>query len=420
MLDQLQALDIPIRTVIVGAGAMGKGLLYQTTLTPGIQCVALADIRIERAVACADAFGLPYRIVETLNDLHAAIRTGALAVCEDGDLLARCELSDVFLESSNAILPAAQFALAALEHGQHLVLMNAEIDLIFGPYLMKEAHHKGLVYTSCDGDQHGVIKRLVDDLRLWGFELVMAGNIKGYLDRASDPTAIIPEADKRDLDYRMAAAYTDGTKLNIEMALVANALGCRTDVPGMHGPRAASVQDVFERFDLETLWRDHRPVVDYILGAQPDGGVFAIGWQDNAYQGRMLRYYKMGNGPFYLFYRPYHLCHVEAMACVADAALNGRSLLEPRHGLRTNVIAYAKTPLKAGKTLDGIGGYCCYGQIENTMDSNASPGLPICLADGVRLARDMAQGARIALADVVYDAQREDFQLFDRAQSSGR
>ena len=137
---------------------------------------------------------------------------------------------------------AGEFAIYALAERKHLVLMNAEIDLIYGPYLLELAQRRGVTYTSCDGDQHGVIKRLVDDLRLWGFQLVMAGNIKGFLDRYSNPKKIVPEADKRNLDYKMATAFTDGTKLNIEMALVANALGLRVHKPGMHGPDAGNVR----------------------------------------------------------------------------------------------------------------------------------------------------------------------------------
>ena len=127
----------------------------------------------------------------------------------------------------------------------------------------------------------------------------------------------------------MCTAYTDGTKLCIEMALLANALGLATPVPGMHGPRAAHVREVFDLLDVDGLWRRHGPFVDYVLGAQPDGGVFAIGRCEHPYQRDMMAYYKMGKGPLYLFYRPYHLCHVEAMKCVAEAALDGRSLLEP-------------------------------------------------------------------------------------------
>jgi len=419
-LDRLRALDREIRVVIVGAGAMGKGLFYQCDVTPGFDCVGIADVELERAAACAAMTGREYRVVGTSAEARAALDRGIVAVCADGALLAECAGADVLIESSNCIGPAARFAISAVESGKHLVLMNSEIDLAFGPYLAELAHRRGVVYTSCDGDQHGVLKHLVDDLTLWGFELVMGGNMKGFLDRAANPTTIVPEADKRNLGYKMCTAYTDGTKLCIEMALLANALSLATPVPGMHGPRAGHVREVFDLLDIESLWRRHGPFVDYVLGAQPDGGVFAVGLCEDPYQRDMMAYYKMGKGPLYLFYRPYHLCHVEAMECVAEAALDGRSLLEPAAGLRTNVFAYAKRDLAAGETLDGIGGYTCYGMIDNCGTGGAHPGLPICLAEDVRLARDVRRGEPVLLQDVEADPAAFEFDLFRRAQAASR
>jgi predicted homoserine dehydrogenase-like protein len=245
----------------------------------------------------------------------------------------------------------------------------------------------------------------------------MAGNIKGYLDRYINPTTIAPEADKRNLDHKMCSSYTDGTKLCVEMAVLANALGLRTAVPGMLGPRVASVYDVFDHFDFESLWSDREPLVDYILGAQPTGGVFAVGYTENDFQQFTLDWFppRMGPAPFALFYRPYHLGHIEAMTCVVEAALDGRAVLKPDHGFRTNVFTYAKKDLRAGDILDGLGGYACYGLIENVADGKSNEGVPICLANGITLKRDIAKDERIGLADVEYDPRRADFKLFARA-----
>ena len=397
---------------------MGKGLLYQCLETPGFECVALADIEPERAVRCAEAFDVPYRIVESSHAMTRAIEEGTLALCEQGMLAATCEPADVFIESTSAIAEAGRFTEAALEHGKHVAMMNAEADLIFGPYLARRADEKGVTYTSIDGDQHGVIRRLVIEIELWGFDLVMAGNMKGYLDRYANPTSIIPEADKRNLDYRMCTAYTDGTKLCVEMALIANALGLRTPVPGMHGPRADHVKDVPSLFDLEEMFAEHGPVVDYILDAEPDGGVFAVGYCEEPYQQEMMQYYKMGDGPFYVFYRPYHLCHVEALQSVAEAVLDDYALLRPDHGFETNVYAYAKRDLKAGETLDGIGGYCCYGLIENTEAQEEAPGVPICLIEDTELIRDVEKDEKLLADDVQLDSQRPDVQMYEKALQS--
>lgn len=422
ILRRLRRAKAGIRIGIVGAGAMGRGLLHESRITPGIDCVAISDISIDKAIAAAKSGRRGYRVVGDLDAMRKSIKEGFVAVCEDGELVARCELVDALIEASNAITAAARMAIAAVEHRKHLVLMNSEIDLLFGPYLLNLARKHGVTYTSCDGDQHGVIKHLIDDITLWGFDLVMAGNIKGFLDRYSDPVKIIPEADIRNLDYRMATSYTDGTKLCIEMALLANGCGLRVTSPGMSGPRAKHVTEVFDLFDFDALWRDRAPVADYILGAEPNGGVFVVGHCDDPYQGRMLSYYKMGPGPFYLFYRPYHLCHVEAMACVAEAVLDGESVLQPDYGLRTNVYAYAKRPLRRGETLDGLGGFTCYGLIDNN-DDGSHAGLPICLAHDVTLERDISKDEPIGLEDVRVDPSRFDFDLFFKTaalQTAGR
>ncbi len=413
--SRLAELDRPIRVSMTGAGAMGRGLFHQFQKTPGIACVVLADVEIDRAIDCARAADIRYRIAESARQVEQAIDDGILAVCTDGMLAASCEQADVFLESTSAIADAGHYALSAVRHGMHLVLMNAEIDLIFGPLLLREAHRQGLVYTSCDGDQHGVIKRLVDEVTLWGFDLVMAGNIKGFLDRRADPTSIIPEADKRHLDYRMCTAYTDGTKLAIEMALLANALDLRTAVPGMYGPRASHASQALTLFDLESIGWRQRPVIDYVLGAAPDGGVFVIGHDESSYQRDMMAYYKMGRGPYYVFTRPYHLCHVEAVRCIAEAQLDGYSLLQPSHGYRTNVFAYAKRNLKAGERLDGVGGYAAYGLVEDVGTAQRTHGVPICLAEDIELTRDVEMDSPITLSDVECPAARQDWKLYEQA-----
>lgn len=420
MRERLRGLDEKIQVAMAGAGAMGRGLLYQCTVTPAFQCVALADVDVDAAINCAEEVEVAYEVVSDLEGLNECVRNGRLALCEDASLAARAGAADVFIDASNAIEDAARFCPVAINHGKHLVMMNAEADLAFGPHLMQRAAEQGVTYASCDGDQHGVIKRLIDDLRLWGFDLVMAGNIKGYLDRYANPTSIVPEADKRNLDYRMCTAYTDGTKLGVEMALLANALNLRTPVPGMHGPRADHVKEVPELFDLEALWGEHGPVVDYILGAEPDGGVFAVGYCEDPYQRRMMEYYKMGEGPFYIFYRPYHLCHVEAMEAIATAVLDNQSLLQPEYGHVADVYAYAKTDLEPGNQLDGIGGYACYGLIENCSEQDGQPGLPVTLAHDARVTSEIKKDEKIPASQVKIDEDRADVRLHKRSLAASR
>ena len=417
MLTRLESLAQPIKVAIVGAGHTGKALLYQCRITPGIECVAIADIDVPKAVDACTTLNCPFEIAKDRADLQDVIGRGAVGVCENGELLAQCEGVDVLIESSSAVGAGGHFAAMALESGMHVVMMNAEADLIFGPYLMRLAAKNDVVYTTCDGDQPGVLQRLVREVRLWGFELVMVGNIKGFLNRYANPTTIIPEADKRFLDYKMCTAYTDGTKLCVEMALMANALGLETDVPGMHGHKAQDIIEVLDLFDLEQLHARRGAVVDYVLGAVPYGGIFVVGRTDNPFQQKMMNYFpsRQGDGPFYVFNRPYHLCHVEAMQCVAEAFLDHEALLQPTYGFKTNVYAYAKRQLHAGEKLDGIGGYTCYGLIENCACNQDRLGLPICLADDVVLKRDIRKDEKLFMDDILCNLQRMDYRLYDLA-----
>ena len=417
LLDQLRRLEKPIKIGIVGIGSIGRGMVLQSYLTPGIDCVAIADIDINKAIAASKRFDCDYQVVENLNEMHDAIERGKLAVSENGDLIACCELLDVFVEATSSIVGGGKYGVLALENDKHLVMMNYEADLMFGRYLMSLADEKHRIYTVCDGDQPAVLKRMIDEIEFMQFKIVMAGNMKGFLDRYANPTSIKPEADKRDLDYKMCTSYTDGSKLCVEMAVLANGLNGRTVMPGMAGPRMDNIQDVFEYFDFEEIWDGKHPLVDYVLGAKPSGGVFVIGYTDKLYQQDTLAWLppNMGPGPFYLFYRPYHLCHFESLATIAEAIINNRPVLKPDYGIKTNVYTYAKKNLHQGENLDGLGGYASYGLIENCSDNEFKAGLPICLSEGATLKREIVKDDKIHIEDVDFNKENDGFKLYSKA-----
>jgi predicted homoserine dehydrogenase-like protein len=416
LLNQLKNLTEEIKVGIIGIGSIGKGLVYQCHITPGIKPVAIADIILDKAEDCAKWLDVDYEIVSSTVELNSAISRGVLAVCKEGLLIAASEEIAALIEASNAILDGAKHVVEAIEHGQHIIMMNYEAELMYGPLLLKKAEENKVVYTCADGDQPTVIKKLVDEIKFMGFELVMAGNIKGYMDRYTNPIKIAPEADKRSLDHKMCSSYTDGSKLNVEMAVLANALNLQTHIPGMYGRKMASIYDIFNAYNFEELYKDRNPVVDYVLGAIPKGGVFVIAYTEDKFQQYTLDWYPpdMGPGPFYLFYRPYHLGNIEALACVAEAVLYNNARLKPDYGMKTNVFCYAKKDLKAGDILDGMGGYCCYGLVENLADQEVD-GVPICLADQIKLKRDYMKDDRIQFSDVELLQQREAFDLYFEA-----
>lgn len=414
---RLQSLEKEIRVAVIGIGSIGKGLVYQVNATPGMKPVALADIYINKAIDCAKWLQLDYQVVNTLSDLNYAIQRGKVAITDNGELLASSGLVHVMIESSNAVLQGALHALKAIQNHQHVVMMNFEAEMMYGPVLLKAADEEGVVYTCADGDQPTVIKRMIDEIELWGLDIVMAGNIKNYLDRYTDPIKIAPEADKRTLDHKMCSSYTDGTKLCVEMAVLANAINGKTAIPGMFGHKMKHVNEIFNYVNFDEVWDRKHPLVDYVLGSEPKGGVFVVAHTTDKFQQYTFNWFPpdVGPGPYYVFSRPYHLGHIEAMLCVAEAYLDGTARLQPIHGMRTNVHSYAKRDLKAGDILDGMGGFNSYGLIENLTDEQLTPGLPILLNDNLKLIRDIAKDQRIGLGDVIYNPNDNAFKLYFQA-----
>ena len=257
LLDQLKKVKSPIKIGIVGIGSIGRGMVLQSSLTPGIECSAIADINLDRAIDVAKQFNYNYKVVNSLSEMNEAIQKGQLAVCEDGNLIACCEQISVFIEATSSIIGGALYGDKALDHNQHLIMMNYEADLMYGSYLMSKARRNNLVYTVCDGDQPAVIKRIIDEVEFMGFKIVMAGNMKGFLDRHVTPYSIKGEAEKRDLDPKMCSSYSDGTKFCVEMAVMANGIGGYAATPGMYGPKMSSIHEIFDHFDFQTNleWR---------------------------------------------------------------------------------------------------------------------------------------------------------------------
>ena len=386
MYRELLALEergAPVRVAVVGAGgSMGLGVSLQLGKSPGLRLAAAVDVDVARATQAATLSGRPWTLASTDAEVTRALRNGSTVVTADiFPLLARGrEAVDVLVESTNTVAFAARAVESALRAGIDVVLMNAEVDCLLGPRLHAIARESGTIVTSDAGDQHGVLMRMIDEIRLWGFEIVMAGNIKGFLDRHATPTSIAEEARKRNLNPVMCAAYTDGTKLNIEMALVANATGLVPAQRGMLGPRAGHVSEVFGKFDLASL--RNPGVVDYVLGAEPGGGVYVVGHSGDPVQQSYLAYYKMGQGPFYLFYRPYHLCHLETPWAIASAAVARRPILAPAGRPVADVVTFAKTDLTQGTELPiGIGSEHVYGMIDRQSVCVAKGAVPICLLD---------------------------------------
>ena len=396
----------PIRVALVGAGYMGRGIALQIiAATPGMELVAVSNRTLSEAERAYRQAGIDeVREVESVADLETAMMNGQCAVTDDAALLCQAEGVDAIIEATGTIEFGAQVALQAIDGGKHLVLMNAELDATLGPILRVYADRAGVVITNADGDQPGVIMNLYRFVKMIGCRPVLAGNIKGLHDPYRTPETQRAYAARYHQKPRMVTSFADGTKISMEMAVVANGTGFRVGRRGMYGLHCAHVRDTLTLFPMDQLLDGG--LVDYVVGAEPAPGVFVLGYNEQPLQQRYLKYYKMGDGPLYVFYTPYHLCHLEVPVTVARAVLFQDATLAPLGGPVCDVITAAKRDLQAGEVLDGIGGFHSYGLLENADVCQAENLLPMGLSEGCRLKGDISKDRVITYADVELPAGR--------------
>ena len=394
----------PIRVGVVGAGFMARGIVLQIcTAVPGMRVVAVANRSLTGAQRAYNEAGVGNtRVVESKAQLQQAIDSNVPAVTENALLLCRADGIDAIIEVTGTIEHAAHVIVEAIAHGKHVVMMNAEVDGTIGPILKTYADRAGVVLTFSDGDQPGVMMNLYRFVQGIGVKPVLCGNIKGLHDPYRNPTTQIAFAKQWGQQPAMVASFADGTKISFENAIVANGTGMRVGQRGMFGPTVAagtSIETVGDLYPLEALL-EGPGIVDYVVGAAPGPGVYVLGTHDHPQQQHYLALYKLGKGPLYCFYTPYHLCHFEVPNTVARAVLFADAALAPLGAPCVEVATAAKIDLKAGQTIDGLGGYMSYGLAENATTARAANLLPIGLAEGCTLKRDVAKDAVLTFDDV--------------------
>jgi predicted homoserine dehydrogenase-like protein len=394
----------PIRLGMIGAGFMGRGVALQiATAVPGIRLVAIANRTLENArrTYAEAGNGEPY-VIESPSALSAAIAADQPAITEDWRLLTESPDIEVILEVTGSIHYAAEAVLSAIEHGKHVVLMNAELDGTVGPLLKTKADAAGVIYTNVDGDQPGVQMNLYRFVRGLGVRPVLCGNIKGLHDPYRNPTTQAEFARKWKQQPHMVTSFADGTKISFEQAIVANATGFGVAKRGMYGPTVPAgtpIRDAMSAFPHEEFI-DGPGIVDYVVQAEPGPGVFVLGTIEHPTQKHYLDLYKLGSGPLYCFYTPYHLCHFEVPMTIGRAALLNDAAIAPAGAPKVEVVAAAKIDLKAGAVLDDLGHYMSYGLCENADVVRRDGLLPIGIAPGCRLRHDIAKDTVLTYADV--------------------
>jgi len=408
----------PIRVGMVGAGFMASGIALQIAKSvPGMELCAIAVRQIQQGVAAFEASraGETVVLASTTAEINAAIKAGKPVVTTDPAALARAEGLDAIIEATGSMDFALEAVEGALETAKHVVLMNAELDGTIGPLLKLKADKAGVVITNVDGDQPGVQMNLYRFVQSIGVKPVLCGNIKGLQDEYRTPDTQRGFAEKWGQNVNMVTSFADGTKIAFEQAIVANGTGMGVAKRGMIGPDPTNKNPTLPLRPLEEFVEMLAPhidptgpgIVDFVVGARPGPGVFVLGTHDDPRQAHYLNLYKLGAGPYYLFYTPYHLCHFEVPLTVARAVLFHDAALAPLGAPTVGVIAVAKRDLKAGQTLDGIGGFDTYGQAENAPIVHADLLLPMGLADGCSVKRDIAKDTVLTFADVTVPAGRK-------------
>lgn len=402
-LRKLEAQGQFIRVGMIGAGFMGRGVANQiVNSVPGMRLVAVSNRRLEGARrAYAEAGVADARFVQTLDALNDCLHAGVPAITEDALLLCQADQIDCLLEVTGDVEFGARVTLEAIAHGKHVVTMNAELDATVGPILHTLADKAGVVLTAADGDQPGVQMNLYRFVKSIGLTPLVCGNIKGLQDPYRTPTTQQAFAEKWGQNPYMVTSFADGTKISFEQAIVANGTGMRVEQRGMRGSEfPGHVDELTKLYDVDEL-RRLGGVVDYVVGSKPGPGVFVLATHDDPKQRHYLNLYKLGEGPLYSFYTPYHLCHFEVPLSVARAVLFGDAVLQPLGAPQVDVVATAKTDLKVGDTLDALGGYLSYGQCENADVALTQRLLPMGLAEGCRLKRPVPRDAVLTYDDVI-------------------
>jgi len=394
LIKREKELGRPVRVGLAGAGQMGSGLAAQIGKIPGMELVACADIDLARAENALKLAGI--NKIGHNSDASASIENGQGGVVDNAKALAELPI-DIVYEATGVPWVGAEVADACIDANKHILMLNVETDVTIGQYLANKANKNDVIYSVANGDEPVACKELYDFSVDLGFEIVCVGKGKNNpLDQTANPDTCLEKATKKKMNPKMLASFEDGSKTMIEMAALANAIGLPPDRVGMNGP-VSEVKDLNKTLipseDGGVLSGIGR--VDYAFGPAP--GVFSIVKSDNQTVIDEMEYLSMGSGPYYTFYRPYHLASIEAPRSVGMAIINKEPGLQPTTWI-AEVIGHAKKDLVKGDKIDGIGGYASYGVTYPVEQSKEF--VPLGLLEGAEVLEDIKAGDPISKSAV--------------------
>jgi predicted homoserine dehydrogenase-like protein len=400
----------PVRVGLIGCGEMGTDIVTQVAQMKGIVIGAIADSRTGRARAAIATALLPDESAAAADspaDVVRVIEAGKTAIVQDSMLVATSDLIDVVIDATGKPAVGAEIGLTAMEHGKHLVMMNVEADVTIGAYLKRAAADLGVVYSLGAGDEPSSCMELIEFVSAMGQQIVAAGKGKNNpLNHDATPDDYREEAERRNMNPRMLVEFVDGSKTMVEMAAIANATGLVPDKPGMHGPSAG-------RDELSSVLcpiadggiLSKKGVVDFSIGKGVAPGVFVIAEMAHPRLRERMNDLKLGPGPYYTFYRPYHLTSLEVPLTCARAVLYGRADMVSLDTPVAEVCALAKRDLKPGERLDAIGEYSYRSWIMTADEARRAGAVPCGLLEGGTVKAPIARGELITHENAALDAK---------------
>jgi predicted homoserine dehydrogenase-like protein len=398
----------PVTIGLAGAGQMGTDLVVQLARMPGLRLGAISEINIERAKAALMLAGHDaekFAEARTTNDIDRSIEANRIAITQDLGALVSAGRIDVVIDATGSPETGANFALAAIKAGKPIVMLNVEADITIGRYLHEEARRAGVIYTGAAGDEPAAALELIGFAQSLGLAIVCAGKGKNNpLNFNAVPEDYEREARERNMNARMLVEFVDGSKTMVEMVAIANATGLVPDVPGMHGPAAT-------RDELANVLipKAHGGVlsrtgcVDYSIGKGVAPGVFCIVETDHPRVLERMIDLKVGKGPYFALFRPYHLTSLEVPLSAAHAVLHKQADMVPLEHPVAEAIAVAKRDLKAGEALGKIGETQYRAWAMTWGEARRANALPAGLAEKAKVVKPVKAGSPLTYDNCVPD-----------------
>lgn len=413
-LQQRAVSNNPVSVGIIGCGQMGSGLAHTINNIKGMQVNAIADINPELALKTYKEMGIPRNhivVTENTGIANDAHKNGKYVVTPDALLMTDLDRIEANVEVTGVTDVGARIALESIKKHKPVVMLNVETDVTIGYLLNQKARASNSLYTVASGDEPGVCKMLWEQSLMMGFEVVCIGKGKNnVIDYEATPESCYEEAMSKDMNPKILASFKDGTKTMVEMAAVSNATGLLPDVPGMHGPKVEP-EDLLNVYKPESDGGifNTRGTVDYSTGKIAPG-IFVIVYSGDRRIQKEMKFITYADGPYYLLFRPYHLCDLETPQSIAEAVLLNE-ITVTNENMNSEVCTIAKRNLKAGEKVKGIGSADIYGRIYTYPHAKSLKAIPLGISENGKAIKEINKGDILTEANFIPDKSTFIYQL---------